>query len=280
MPFDVADLLRARHGENFALHDEHLNPQLVRTLKTIGFDRFYVRGEGCYLYDAEGERYLDLLVRVRGLRPRPEPPCPEGGAPPSDRPRPSQHGPDGLRPAAGASGGAARPPVPGQHRPGLFLQLGRRDHRGGHKVLPPGHAPATDTLRRTRLPRPQHRRPGPQRRDRVPPGVRQALARVRRRPVRRHRGSAPRAEKAGRSRVHRRADPGQRRLHGVARVLERGSRALPGAPDAISHRRSTDGPRPDREVPLLRALGSRAGHHHRLQGLVRGVRPGWRRAYI
>ena len=61
MPFDLADLLRARHGENFALHDEHLNPQLVRALKTIGFDRFYVRGEGCYLYDAEGDRYLDLL---------------------------------------------------------------------------------------------------------------------------------------------------------------------------------------------------------------------------
>ncbi len=35
MPFDVAELLRARHGENFALHDEHLNPQLVRALKTI-----------------------------------------------------------------------------------------------------------------------------------------------------------------------------------------------------------------------------------------------------
>ena len=61
MPFDVAELLRARHGENFALHDEHLNPQLVRALKTIGFDRFYVRGEGCYLFDAEGDRYLDLL---------------------------------------------------------------------------------------------------------------------------------------------------------------------------------------------------------------------------
>jgi ornithine--oxo-acid transaminase len=61
MPFDVADLLGARHGENFALHDKYLNPQLVRTLKTIGFDRFYLRGEGCYLFDAEGHRYLDLL---------------------------------------------------------------------------------------------------------------------------------------------------------------------------------------------------------------------------
>jgi acetylornithine/succinyldiaminopimelate/putrescine aminotransferase len=61
MPFDVAELLRSRHGENYALHDRYLNHQLVRALKTIGFDRFYVRGEGCYLYDAAGERYLDLL---------------------------------------------------------------------------------------------------------------------------------------------------------------------------------------------------------------------------
>jgi acetylornithine/succinyldiaminopimelate/putrescine aminotransferase len=30
-------------------------------LGTLGFDRFYVRGEGCYLYDADGNRYLDFL---------------------------------------------------------------------------------------------------------------------------------------------------------------------------------------------------------------------------
>ena len=56
-----AQLLAARHGENYALHEKHLNHQLARVLKTIGFDRFYVRGEGCYLFDAEGERYLDFL---------------------------------------------------------------------------------------------------------------------------------------------------------------------------------------------------------------------------
>jgi ornithine--oxo-acid transaminase len=61
MPFDVAELLRARHGENYELHDKHLNHQLARVLKTIGFDRFYVRGEGSYLFDAEGARYLDFL---------------------------------------------------------------------------------------------------------------------------------------------------------------------------------------------------------------------------
>jgi ornithine--oxo-acid transaminase len=61
MPFDVARLLTERHGENYALHEKHLNFQLARVLKTIGFDRFYVRGEGSYLFDAEGERYLDFL---------------------------------------------------------------------------------------------------------------------------------------------------------------------------------------------------------------------------
>jgi ornithine--oxo-acid transaminase len=61
MPFDVEELLRERHGENYALHEKHLNHQLARVLKTIGFDRFYVRGEGSYLFDSEGERYLDFL---------------------------------------------------------------------------------------------------------------------------------------------------------------------------------------------------------------------------
>jgi ornithine--oxo-acid transaminase len=38
-----------------------LNVQLVRVLKTIGFDRQYVRAEGQYLFDDRGDRYLDLL---------------------------------------------------------------------------------------------------------------------------------------------------------------------------------------------------------------------------
>jgi ornithine--oxo-acid transaminase len=62
MGFDVAKALETRHGENFALHSEFLNPQLARVLKTLGFDRLYVRGEGCYLYDDKGDRYLDFLA--------------------------------------------------------------------------------------------------------------------------------------------------------------------------------------------------------------------------
>jgi ornithine--oxo-acid transaminase len=47
--------------------DEHerwartINPQFVRVLRTIGFDRTWVRAEGAHLYDREGSRYLDLL---------------------------------------------------------------------------------------------------------------------------------------------------------------------------------------------------------------------------
>lgn len=62
MPFDVAEALKSRRGENFLLHERHLNYQLARVLKLLGFDRHYVRGEGCYLYDDQGERYLDFLA--------------------------------------------------------------------------------------------------------------------------------------------------------------------------------------------------------------------------
>lgn len=61
MTFDLASLMDARRGENYKLHQEFLNPQLARVLKTLGIDRFYEKGEGCYLIDREGERYLDFL---------------------------------------------------------------------------------------------------------------------------------------------------------------------------------------------------------------------------
>jgi len=61
MPFDVARTFAERTGENFALHERYMNHQLARTLRTLGFDRNYVRAEGCYLWDDAGARYLDYL---------------------------------------------------------------------------------------------------------------------------------------------------------------------------------------------------------------------------
>jgi len=59
-PF-ISDLLARRAGEAFGLHEAHLNRQMVRVLRTIGYDRTYVRAEGPYLYDDKGAQYLDLL---------------------------------------------------------------------------------------------------------------------------------------------------------------------------------------------------------------------------
>src|SRR3954449_13151511 len=51
----------ANAGDAHALWARTINPQFVRVLRTIGFDRTWVRAEGAHLYDADGNRYLDML---------------------------------------------------------------------------------------------------------------------------------------------------------------------------------------------------------------------------
>src|SRR3954470_24172441 len=58
---DVTEILANRPGDALDLHHRHLNRQMVRVLRTIGFDRDWVAGEGAYLIDTKGDRYLDLL---------------------------------------------------------------------------------------------------------------------------------------------------------------------------------------------------------------------------
>jgi ornithine--oxo-acid transaminase len=61
MNFDMAELFAQREAERYIMHTRHLNEQMVRVLKTIGYDRAFCKGIGQYLYDREGHRYLDLL---------------------------------------------------------------------------------------------------------------------------------------------------------------------------------------------------------------------------
>ncbi|MGI5358521.1 aspartate aminotransferase family protein [Streptomyces sp. CA-252508] len=60
--FDLAALLADRGGEGYALHARHLNPQLPRMLRAIGFDKRYESAEGAYFRDADGNDYLDMLA--------------------------------------------------------------------------------------------------------------------------------------------------------------------------------------------------------------------------
>ena len=61
MAVSLRGLLDQHAGEELDLYARTINPQFVRLLRTIGFDRRWARGEGAYLYDADGTRYLDLL---------------------------------------------------------------------------------------------------------------------------------------------------------------------------------------------------------------------------
>jgi ornithine--oxo-acid transaminase len=53
--------LIANAGDEHDLWARTINPQFVRVLRTIGFDRKWVRGDGAHIYDADGNSYLDLL---------------------------------------------------------------------------------------------------------------------------------------------------------------------------------------------------------------------------
>lgn len=58
---DIKQLLNENDGRQHELFARHVNPQLVRVLRTIGFDRNYVRAEGPLLFDRDGNDYLDML---------------------------------------------------------------------------------------------------------------------------------------------------------------------------------------------------------------------------
>ena len=60
-PFDIGSILADREPERYALHTAHMNEQMVRVLQTIGYDVGFRAGQGQYLFDRKGDKYLDLL---------------------------------------------------------------------------------------------------------------------------------------------------------------------------------------------------------------------------
>ena len=61
MAFDLKEIVATRLGENYQLHERHLNRTLVAAQRVIGFDKVYARAEGAYLYDMDNADYLDFL---------------------------------------------------------------------------------------------------------------------------------------------------------------------------------------------------------------------------
>ena len=59
--FNLAALLEDRGGEALDLIDRHVNPSFAKVLRVLGYDVHYVRGQGAYLWDDQGRRYIDCL---------------------------------------------------------------------------------------------------------------------------------------------------------------------------------------------------------------------------
>ena len=57
----MREILSARTGEEMALNERFLNPQMGRILRTLAFDRVWSGGEGAHLIDSHGARYLDMF---------------------------------------------------------------------------------------------------------------------------------------------------------------------------------------------------------------------------
>jgi ornithine--oxo-acid transaminase len=57
----LGELIAARRHESVDLWGRTINPQFARVLKKIGFDREWVRAEDAYLWDARGDKFLDML---------------------------------------------------------------------------------------------------------------------------------------------------------------------------------------------------------------------------
>jgi ornithine--oxo-acid transaminase len=57
---DIRGVLAEHEGQDYDLYAQTINPQFIKMLRTIGYDRVWSRAEGAYLFDAEGRRFLDM----------------------------------------------------------------------------------------------------------------------------------------------------------------------------------------------------------------------------
>ena len=241
------------------MHSRHLNEQMVRVLRTIGYDVGFCQGQGQYLYDRAGSRYLDLLsgfgVFAIG---RNHPALRDALKSVLDADLPNLVQLDVRRSPASWRNGCwrTRPiskrcssPTPAP-RPSRLRSSSRARATGRQGIVYCDHAFHGLTYGALSL----------NGDDDVPRRLRAAVAGLRQRAVQRSRRAGAGAVVAQRRGLHRRADPGQGREPASRRLSEVRRRALPPARDAVRRRRNPDRARPHRPLPRRRALGRRAGH--------------------
>ena len=59
---DIVSLIKNRLSETYTLHRRYVNPQFVRVLEVIGYNRNYTRASGSRIMDEQGREVLDFLA--------------------------------------------------------------------------------------------------------------------------------------------------------------------------------------------------------------------------
>ena len=166
--------------EAFALHERYLNPQMPRVLRTIGFDRDYVRGRGRVPLRRGGERTSTSS---------PGSACsPLGRCHPGDRAGAPAMRSDARRCRTSCRWNASRSSgllaealvarMPERRVPMLLHEQRRRVGRDVLKFVALRDRSRAGPVRRSRVPRPDDRRVVAERRARVPRPLRRSAPRL------------------------------------------------------------------------------------------------------
>ena len=156
MPIDINAIFNETRGRNFELFEEHVNPVFVKVLRTLGFNRSWVRGEGAYLWDETGTRYLDFLTNWGVFNFGRRHPVIRGALQQVlDSDFPGWVGFD-APPLAAALAQRARKAHAAGFGYCLLQQLRDRSHRSGDQILACLHRAALHCASCESIPRPDH----------------------------------------------------------------------------------------------------------------------------
>lgn len=138
---------------NLANHERYVNPALAKMMSLLAFDRPFARAEGMYVWDQEGNRYLDFLGGYGSLNLGHNPPAVAAALEAvGEMPNLLQAS---LNPLAGALAYNLAQITRGSP-PNLLLQQRRRSRGGGPENGPDRHGEDQNHLLRRRLPRQEH----------------------------------------------------------------------------------------------------------------------------
>ena len=243
-----------RQAQRSSMHARHLNEQLVRVLKTIGYDVGFKKGQGQYLYDRDDVRYLDLLsgfgVFAIG---RNHPALREALKSVLDADLPNLVQLD-VSTLAGVLAERLLKYVPYLDKV-FFANSGAETVEAAIKFARGATGPARHRALRAFLPRPVLWRAVADGRREFPQRLRAAAAGMHRDSLQRSRSARAGAVVARGRRLHRRADPGQGRQHAHRRVPAGRGRALQEIRHAVHRRRNPDRHRAHRPLPRRSSTG-------------------------